>query len=311
MKNGMILTAALLVGAGFVAYAFMFQVRFDEVAIRTTFDEIKEDSVIRKAGAQYRWPAPIQSVQKYSTQIQLLEDELRDLQTKDNQVLTLRTYLMWRIDNPADFYVNLRDMNIARSRLKDLLAEGVKNVFTQYTFDQLVNEDVTKIKLEEIEEKSLARIRDLVKQSKYGITLQQVGIKKLVLPMNSTPQVFKRMIAVRETMAADSKEQGESQAKEIRQAAVKAQSNIVNFASNRAAAIRLKGQMDALHHSKAFAQNEELAIFQRRMETFMNAKWDGSVIILEAEGLIKGATTSKKEKPVKTESDISAQNPNP
>ena len=116
MKNRLILLAALVVGVGFLTYAFMFQVRFDEVAIRTTFDEIKEDSVIREAGAQFRWPAPIQSVQKYSTQIQLLEDELRDLQTKDNQVLTLRTYLMWRIDDPADFYVNLRDMNIARSR---------------------------------------------------------------------------------------------------------------------------------------------------------------------------------------------------
>ena len=37
----------------------------------------------------------------------------------------------------------------------------------------------------------------LVKKSNYGVTLEQVGIKKLVLPQNSTTKVFERMKAVR------------------------------------------------------------------------------------------------------------------
>jgi len=287
MKNRLALLIAIIVGVVLLAYMFVYQVRFDEVAIQTTFEKMDKESVEADPGGKFRWPWPVQRIHKFSTHIQLLEDELRDLQTKDKQVLTLRTYLMWRIEDPGSFYVNLQKENAseARSRLKDLLGESVKNVFTQYEFDQLVNEDTSKIKLEEIEQKSLEKMRQLVEQSNYGVTLEQVGIKKLVLPQNSTTKVFERMKAVRDRLAAEYTQSGAAQAQAIQEKAKKASSNIRTFAMNRAADIRTKGDKEANRYAKVFQQDESLGSFLRQMETYKRAPWDHTVVILKAEDI--------------------------
>ena len=84
MKNRLILMIALIVGALLIAYMFAFQVRYDEVAIKTVFDEVKYEIIIVDPGLHFRLPWPINDVTKYTKRVQLLEDTLRYEQTKDS-----------------------------------------------------------------------------------------------------------------------------------------------------------------------------------------------------------------------------------
>ena len=83
--------------------------------------------------------------------MQLLEQELAQFQTSDNNSVALQTYVTWRIVDPYRFFVALQNVEKAR----DVLGTQMSNLLgevSRYRFDQLVNLDPAQIKLGEIED---------------------------------------------------------------------------------------------------------------------------------------------------------------
>ena len=286
MKNRFVFLVALIVAGGLLAFMFTYQVRYDEVAIMTTFDKADENSVVDTAGLHMKLPWPINDVKKFSKRIQLIQDELRQEPTKDNQVLTIRSYMTWQIDDPLKFFITLENTENAHQLLQPILSGDVKTVFTQYDFEQLVNTDTEKIQLAALEKAALENIQKHVSDLGYGITVNQVGIQRLVLPQENTQAVFDRMISVRERMATNARVSGESQAAAIRSQADKAKEQILSFARRRANAIRAKGEDEAAEYYKAFNQEPQLAIFLRRIETIENMNWENSTVLLPSSMLM-------------------------
>ena len=68
----------LLVVFVLLSYMFLFQVRYEQVAVRTTFGNATEASIKRSQKWPYlRWPWPVQGVTRYPNRLQLLQDQLR------------------------------------------------------------------------------------------------------------------------------------------------------------------------------------------------------------------------------------------
>lgn len=288
MKNKLNLLVAVAIAAVLLAYMFAFQVRYDEVAIRTTFDKVDDNSVIygkTDAGLHYRLPWPVQKVEKYTTRTQMLEDLLRQEPTKDQKSLTIRTYMTWRVADPREFFVSLGNTARAETTLRPLLAEEIKRAFAQYNFDQLVNLDPAKIKLAEIEQRATASLSERIKNLKYGVKVEQVGLSRLVLPQENTEQVFERMRSVRDTMAKNAQEQGKAQARAIRARAESTRDLIMQFAESRAEAIRTQGKIEAARFYSLFKENEELAVFLRRIETLKEVLAHNTTFVLDASQL--------------------------
>ena len=109
MKNSFTILIGGLIAAALLSYMFLYQVRYDQVAVRTTFDKADAGSVQDTPGLKWRLPWPIHKVTHYSKRLQLLEDKIEELQTADGKSVIVRTYLTWRIENPLDFYVTLKD----------------------------------------------------------------------------------------------------------------------------------------------------------------------------------------------------------
>ena len=59
MKNSLTLLLGTVVTAALLSYMFLYQVRYDQVAIRTTFDKADENSVQSTPGLRWRLPWPI------------------------------------------------------------------------------------------------------------------------------------------------------------------------------------------------------------------------------------------------------------
>ncbi len=285
VKHRFTVFIGLLVVAVLVTYMFAFQVRYDQVAVLTTFDRVGTDAVKHEPGLYFKLPWPIQKVQQYDTRVRLLDHRLEQVSTQDGKSVVIRTYMAWRIDDPTAFFVNLQSPQGAQAKLAPLLSEEVSGTVGRYRMDQLVNTDRDQVMLARIEQEALARLDRRLSSLGYGVKVQQVGIRRLVLPQENTEQVFETMRQTRQRLAARARVSGEAQANAITSQAESAKRRILAFAKRRAQAIRSEGDKEAAQYYAAFKQDEALAIFLRRIETLESVLPHNTTFILDAEQL--------------------------
>jgi membrane protease subunit HflC len=284
VKNSFIvLVGTALVGL-LLAHMFLYQVRYDQVAVRTTFDRADAASVQESPGLKWRWPWPINKVSLYSKRLQVLEDKIEELQTADGKSVIVRTYLTWRIADPLSFYVTLKDPAEANRQLSSRLRE-IRGLISRYQFDELVNIDREKLKLADIERQAAAALGAGLEQAGYGIRVESVGIHKIILPESTTQKVFETMIAARERLAENALQEGQAQASAIRSEATSARERILAFAERKAQAIRSQGDREAAVQYESFAQNEEFAIFLRKIEALRKMLDHNTTFVLSADSL--------------------------
>ena len=284
MKNSFTILIGCLIAAALLSYMFLYQVRYDQVAVRTTFDKADAGSVQDTPGLKWRLPWPIHKVTHYSKRLQLLEDKIEELQTADGKSVIVRTYLTWRIENPLDFYVTLKDPSEAARQLASRLRE-IRGIISHYRLDELVNLDRDKLKLAAIEDEAKQALEKSLEQSGYGLKVESVGIYKLVLPEATTEKIFETMIKTRERLAENALQEGQAQASAIRSEAKSSRDRILAFAERRAQAIRSQGDREASKEYESFAKNEEFAIFLRKVEALKKMLDHNTTFVLSADSL--------------------------
>ena len=284
MKNAFTILIGCLLAVAILSRMFLYQVRYDQVAIRTLFDRADAESVEETPGLKWRLPWPMHQVTHYSKRLQLLEDRLEELQTADGKSVIVRTYLTWRIADPLAFYVTLKDPAEARRQLSSRLRE-VRGILSGYRLDQLVNQDRDTLKLDTIEREARDAVQQSLDDAGYGLEVESVGIYRIILPESTTGKVFETMIATRERLADEALQEGQAQASAIRSDAESARDRILAFAERRAQAIRSQGDREASREYDAFARNEEFAIFIRRLEALEKMLGHNTTFVLSAESL--------------------------
>jgi membrane protease subunit HflC len=284
VKNSFVILVGLILVALLLSHMFLYQVRYDQVAVRTTFDRADESSVQEAAGLKWRWPWPINKVTLYSKRLQVLDDKIEELQTADGKSVIVKTYLTWRIADPLAFYVTLKDPAEANRQMSSRLRE-IRGLISNYTFDQLVNVDRSKLKLAAIEEEATRQIDKDLREAGYGIQVESVGIHKVILPESTTQKVFETMIASRQRLAENALQEGQAQASAIRSEASSARERILAFAERKAQSIRSQGDREAAVQYEAFAANEEFAIFLRKIEALRKMLDHNTTFVLSADSL--------------------------
>lgn len=284
MKNSFTILMGAVIAAALLSYMFLYQVRYDQVAVRTTFDKADAGSVQTEPGLKFRLPWPINKVTHYSKRLQLLEDTVEELQTADGKSVIVKTYLTWRIENPLDFYITLKDPAEAQRQLSSRLRE-IRGLISRYRLDQLVNLDKSAIKLAEIEDQAKTTLEKSLAQSGYGLKVESVGIYKIVLPESTTQKVFETMITTRERLSENALQEGQAQASAIRSEAESARERILAFAERRAQTIRSKGDREASKEYESFAANEDFAVFLRKVEALKKMLDHNTTFVLSADSL--------------------------
>lgn len=284
MKNSFVILIGVVLVALLLSHMFLYQIRYDQVAVRTMFDKADDGSVQETPGLKWRWPWPVNKVTLYSKRLQVLEDKIEELQTADGKSVIVRTYLTWRIANPLDFYVTLKDPAEASRRLSSRLRE-IRGLISRYRFDELVNIDRNKLKLSDIEADAAGMLDKALAEAGYGIKVESVGIHKIILPESTTGKVFDTMIAARERLAENALQEGQAQASAIRSEATSARERILAFAERKAQAIRSQGDREAAVQYESFAKNEEFAIFLRKIDALRKMLDHNTTFVLSADSL--------------------------
>ncbi|MDX2114221.1 MAG: SPFH domain-containing protein [Planctomycetota bacterium] len=272
------MVASLIVG-GFLAYMCSFTVRFTEAAVVTTFGQAGPEDVITEPGLRFKWPAPIQTTTVYDTRARFLQTRSETQQTADDRQIIAEAFLTWRVQDPLVFYQRFRGSsgaaardhyNRAQETLTSILRSAMSEV-SRYRLGELFTSQEGGSKLPELERAILDRLRQLPDAggkdvAQYGVEVLSVGINSVVLPQDTTNEVFNRMSESRKRLAAKAESEGQALANAIRSEAESAAKRIREFARFRADQIRNRGDLEAAPYLTALNAEPQLSAFLLQLD---------------------------------------------
>lgn len=273
-----VVIAAVIVG-GFALYMSSFTVRFTEAAVVTTFGQAGAEDVITEPGLRFKWPAPIQIVTVYDTRARFLQSRSETQPTADDRQIIVESFLTWRVKDPLLFYQRFRGSagagakdhyTRAQETLTSILRSAMSQV-SRYRLNELFSPERGLSKLDQLELDILDRVNAPAERgggnvAQNGIEVLAVGISSVVLPQDTTREVFTRMSESRKRLAAKAESEGNALAAAIRSEADAAAKRIREFARFRADQIRNRGDVEAAPFLMALNEEPELAAFLNNLE---------------------------------------------
>ncbi len=263
---------AVLIVSGFILYMSSYTVRFSEQAVVTTFGYVSDTGVVTEPGLRLKWPAPIQSVTLYDTRARMVTTKSETQQTADDRQIVVQAYLVWRVSDPLAFYKKNRGQGGASAREQYARAEeqlishlrSAMSEVSKYRLGDLFAPVRGESRLPQLEADVLRRVQAATQgegPDAYGVEPLMVGINSILLPEETTREVFARMTESRKRLAAQAESEGQARATAIRSEAQNAAKRIREFARFRADQIRNRGDEEAAPYLAELNKDPELASF--------------------------------------------------
>ena len=235
-KSGLIIVlCALLV---LVALNSFYTVEENQFACIVRFSEII--STTDTAGLHFKAPF-IDSISYFSKATQFYDIPPSEVLTSDKQNMTADCYVLWRIEDPKKFYQTLGTTGAAEQRLDAITYNELKTVMGTLAQADIINMD-DGAERNNIYEGINAKVDTQAKT--YGITVEDVKIKRFDLPQSNENAVYSRMISERNQMAEKYTADGNYDASIIRNDVDKQVNIIISNAEAEAAKLEAEGEAE-------------------------------------------------------------------
>ena len=239
MKKAIIVIAiALIVIIGLSGS--MFTVRENEYACTVRFSEIIDTT--GEAGLHFKIPF-IDSIKYFSKATMLYDIPPSEVLTSDKQNMTVDCYVLWKIDDPKKFYQALGTTAVAEQRLDALTYNALKTAMGTLAQADIINMN-DGAERNDIYESIATTVDALAKEKNYGISVEDVKIKRFDLPESNLNAVYSRMISERNQIAEKYTADGKYEASVIRNDVDKQVNIIVSNAEAEAAALVAEGEAE-------------------------------------------------------------------
>jgi len=225
-----------------LTFAFAFEVRFSEVAVKVRLGEASESSIVKEPGLYFRLPWPIETIERYDKRLRNMDVPETELKTFEGKNVILNSYAIWKIEDPLQFYIRARTVREAQQQMRGRIntalsiAIGKRNLSDFVSLVERQVDDTYK----SLEIDMLAELGDGLKDD-FGIRLLSVGIRRISLPKAVTQKVFESMRSERDKIATQYRSEGKARAKTIEENANAAKDTILAFAQRKAQEIRSIG----------------------------------------------------------------------
>ncbi len=312
-------TAIIVVAVlALLAYASAFRVNETEQVIITQFGEPMGD-VISDAGLKFKVPF-IQVANRIEKRILMWDGSANDMPTKDKLYITVDTFGRWRIKDPLQYFLRLRDERSAQSRLEDILGSETRNAVAQHELIEIVR--TTKGRTASFDpllaDVDIGRLRPIQrgrrlieadifaaassKLAEFGIELLDVRFKRINYNESVRQKIYARMISERQQIAERFRSEGAGEAARIIGNKEKDLQQIESEAYRKTQTI--KGVADAKAtaiYARAYDQttaSRDLYDFVQTLETYQSVIDPGTTLVLttdsELYGLLNGPGATPK-----------------
>jgi modulator of FtsH protease HflC len=232
--NGSILIG-VLVGCGLIAYVLMssfYTVSEVEQVIITQFGR-PVGAPVTTAGLKLKTPF-IQDVNPIDKRILEWDGNPSDMPTKDKLYIAVDLFARWRIDDPLQYFLRLRDERSAQSRLDDILGSETRNAVAKHELIEIIRTTKVRVPLRDAQLLTdtegdvgalvpIHRGRKLVEQEifaaaaqkvkVFGIELLDIRFRRINYNESVRPKIYDRMISERRQIAERFLSEGPCQSK--------------------------------------------------------------------------------------------------
>ncbi len=261
---------------------FTYSVRFTEYAVVLRFGK---PLVEKNTEPGLHLKLPFETVWRADNRIQCFEGEsgiVEEIFTNDEKNITVTLFMCWKIskDKRLTYLERVGNSQAARHELTALLRSYKNSVFGKYKFEELVNIDPSKIRINRIEREIQVMI-NIEALDLYGIEVSDIGVTHLGFPETVTKKVFARMEAEREIEVQKILSEADLISAKIKADADRESVKLLASAESEATRIRAKGDAEAAKHYAVFEQNPELASYLRKLNSLKKTLTKKTTLILD------------------------------
>jgi membrane protease subunit HflC len=286
-----IILAVIVLGGTAVAMSSFYTVSEVEQVIVTQFGKPVGDPVT-SAGLKIKIPF-IQSVNPIDKRVLEWDGNPSDMPTKDKLYISVDLFARWRITDPLQYFLRLRDERSAQSRLDDILGSETRNAVAKHELIEIIRTTKGRVPLRDAmltDAERKADIGSLVPITKgrqaveqeifsaasekvrvFGIALLDIRFKRINYNESVRPKIYDRMISERRQIAERFLSEGNGEAARISGNRVRDLNKIRSEAYRKVEEIRGKADAKATAiYSAAYNQSPEAVAFYEFTRTMQS-----------------------------------------
>jgi modulator of FtsH protease HflC len=248
---------------------------------------------VTEAGLKFKVPF-IQEINPIDKRVLEWDGSPSDMPTKDKLYISVDLFARWRIVDPLQYFLRLRDERSAQSRLDDILGSETRNAVAKHELIEIIRttqgrEPLRDALLTEAERKQdigallpITQGRKVVERDIYaaaaekvkvfGIELLDIRFKRINYNNSVRPKIYDRMISERRQIAERFLSEGNGEAARIRGNRVRDLNKIQSEAYRQVEEIRGVADAKATEiYAKAYNQSPqsvEFYEFTRTMQAY-------------------------------------------
>ena len=304
MKNmSTAILLVLLILGGIVASGALYTVDETERVIITQFGK-PVGEIINEAGLKVKVPF-IQTVNRIEKRILVWDGSANDMPTKDKLYITVDTFGRWRIKDPLQYFLRLRDERSAQSRLEDILGSETRNAVARHELIEIIR--TSKDRSPEVDPmladvdisillpitKGRKRIEADIfdaasgKLEEFGIELLDIRFKRINYNESVRKKIYARMVSERDQIAERFRSEGAGEAARINGNKERELQKIVSEAYRTIQTIQGDADAEATDiYARSYNQSAaaaDLYMFTKTLETYRSVIDSDTTLILSTD----------------------------
>ncbi|WP_428239552.1 protease modulator HflC [Gynuella sp.] len=302
------LVMGILLLIGFLLNNALYTVSEVEQVIITQFGKPVGKPVVN-AGLNIKMPF-IQVVNGIDKRVLEWDGDPSDMPTKDKLYISVDLFARWRITDPLQYFLRLRDERSAQSRLDDILGSETRNAVAKHELIEIIRTTKDREPLQEVilshtdsdnqevgllvpiqkgrklvEQEIFAAAAEKVKV--FGIELLDIRFKRINYNESVRPKIYERMISERRQIAERFLSEGNGEAARIRGDRVRELNRIQSEAYQQVEEIRGLADANAAEiYAQAYNQSSQsvnLYEFTRTMQSYLTIISENTTLVLSTD----------------------------
>lgn len=302
-----LLILLLLGGVAYVLVSSIYTVSEVEQIIITQFGK-PVGKPVTSAGLKMKLPF-IQEVNPIEKRVLEWDGNPSDMPTKDKLYISVDLFARWRITDPLQYFLRLRDERSAQSRLDDILGSETRNAVAKHELIEIIRTTKNRVPLRDALLTDAERKLDMgalvpIKKGRklveleiftaaaekvrvFGIELLDIRFKRINYNESVRPKIYDRMISERRQIAERFLSEGNGEAARIRGNRVRDLNKIQSEAYRQVEEIRGLADAKATEiYAQAYNKNVESVEFYeftRTMQAYKAMIGSSTTLVLSTE----------------------------
>ena len=271
MKKRFVILLSFIVVLTVLAYNSLF---FVEQRVQSLILQFGEPiRVIKEPGLNFKIPLA-QNIVKFDKRILLFDNSAEEIIAADKKRLIVDAFVRYKIIDPLKFYQTVRFEAALNNRLGSVVNNSLRAVLGKVPLEAVIS-DRRELLMQEVSELVSGRA------TQFGISIEEVRIKKADLPSENSEAIYRRMQTERQQEAAQIRAVGNEKARFITAESEK-QKTVLLAEAQRDSDI-LRGEGDAEKNrilGQAFNQDPDFFAFYRAMQAYSKALTEGDTTMV-------------------------------